>query len=524
MTESQTQLAQCGVPDTLTLQELDAKPASLVERAVLTSIADGVVVNDVAGSVTLINRAAAQLLAVDPQAATGRPARSLFQSFSTKGRLTIVDAMDRLYADPYSAEYSAGITETIIEVGLRVIQAHLSPVLTETGEFLGIVTVLRDITREVEAERAKTDFVSNVSHELRTPLTSIKGYSDLLLCDAVGALNSQQRHFVKIIQSSSDRLTSLINELLDISRIESGRLKLDTKPVQLEKVLHSVADMIQPQCDKKNLRLSLSIEPKVGLVLGDENRLTQVVTNLVSNACRYTPEGGSITLALSNSSNIVQVDVTDTGIGIASEDQAKVFQRFYRVNTPAVQEVAGTGLGLPISKMLVEMHGGRMWVESEMGKGSTFTFILPLYVGAPNEGVLEPEAKPRNTVLVVEDDRDIAELIALQLHLEGFEAITTARGDEAVSLALNQHIDLITLDMMLPDITGMEVLQRLKTDPRTAEIPVVIVSIVQPKSLGNEFDAADHISKPFALEKLMESVRNTLESSQRKRPLGAFVS
>ncbi len=515
MLEAPTQYAKRALPDLLSSPQPHIGPASLIERAVLASIADGVVVNDVAGKVTLINRAAAQLLQVEPRSAAGRPVRTLFQSFSTKGRLTIEEAMDRLYADPYSGEYSAGITKTIIEIGMRVIQAHLSPVLTEIGEFLGIVTILRDVTREVEAERAKTDFVSNVSHELRTPLTSIKGYSDLLVCGAAGALNDQQSYFLKMIQGSADRLTTLINDLLDISRIESGRLKLETRPVQMEKVLHGVAEMIRPQCDKKNLRLSLNIEPKVGLVLGDENRLTQVVTNLVSNACRYTLEGGSITLALSNSDGTVRVDVKDTGIGVAPEDQAKIFQRFYRVNDPAVQEVAGTGLGLPISRMLIEMHGGRMWLQSEVGQGSTFTFILPQYVGSSDDAP-EVKAWPRQTVLVVEDDHDIAELIALQLRLEGIESITTAHGEEAVSLAQTRPIDLITLDMMLPGINGMEVLRRLKADPRTAEIPVVIVSVMQPHHLGNGLGVADHISKPFALEKLMESVRSALEIPKRK--------
>jgi DNA-binding response OmpR family regulator len=161
----------------------------------------------------------------------------------------------------------------------------------------------------------------------------------------------------------------------------------------------------------------------------------------------------------------------------------------------------------------------RVGLSSEVGQGSTFTFILPLYAGSPDDSAPEVEARPRNTVLVVEDEHDVAELIALQLHFEGFDTITTARGEEAILLARTRPIDLITLDMMLPDITGMEVLRRLKADPKTADIPVVIVSVMQPKSLGDGLEAADHISKPFALEKLVESVRSTLEASKRKQPL-----
>ncbi len=492
-----------------------ADSTSLIEHAVLASIADGVIVNDVGGYVTWFNQAAARMLRVDPAAALGSQISALFESFSTRGRMTIADAMDRLYADPYSYALGEGITETMIEVGMQVVQAHLSPVLTEMGEFLGIVTVLRDITREIEAERAKSEFVSNVSHELRTPLTAIKGYSDLLLSPAVGTLSEQQHRFLQIVQNNANRLVALINDLLDISRIESGRLELEIRPVQMESVIREVADMIQPQCDQKGLRLVVAAEPGVKPVLGDKKRLIQVVTNLASNACRYTPAGGQIKLALSFHDGAVRVDVVDTGIGIAPEDQAKVFQRFYRVNNPIVQEASGTGLGLPITKMLVEMHGGRMWVESEVGRGSTFTFILPAHIPALDED--SQELDRRRTVLVVEDEADIAELIALSLRRDGFEVLTTARGQEALSIARGQPIDLITLDMMLPDITGMEVLRLLKADSTTADIPVIIVSVIQPKGSGPAWGAADHIAKPFALEKLMGSIRRTLETAKREK-------
>ncbi len=503
MKETQTQTA---VPH--------AESNLLIERAVLVSIADGVIVNNVTGEVTWLNPAAGRMLQVDPAAALGMPVRKLFESFSTRGRLTMVDALDRLNADPYSYAPGEGITETMIEIGMRVIQAHLSPVLTEMGEFLGIVTVLRDITREVEAERAKTDFVSNVSHELRTPLTAIKGYSDLLLSPAVGPLNEQQARFLQIVQSNANRLVTLINDLLDISRIESGRLELNIHPVRMETVIQEVADLLHQQCAQKNLALDVHIEPNIGPVLGDRNRLIQIVTNLVSNAHRYTPEGGRITLALSCSDGVVRVDVRDTGIGIAPEDQSKVFQRFYRVKDSTVQSVSGTGLGLPITKMLVEMHGGRLWVESELGKGSTFTFILPLHAAETNGDT--GGAKTAPTVLVVEDDQDIAELIALSLRRDGFEVITTSHGHEALVVARRQRINLITLDMMLPDVNGIEVLRMLKSDAKTADIPVIIVSVLQPKTSGPSWGAAEHIAKPFAVEKLLDSVRRTLATARQE--------
>ena len=491
------------------------RSTSLIERAVLASIADGVIVNAVSGEVILLNQSASDLLRVDPAAVMGTPVRALFESFSTRGRLTMVDAMDRLYSDPYSYAPGEGITETILDLGRQVIQAHLSPVLTEVGEFIGIVTVLRDITREIEAERAKSEFVSNVSHELRTPLTSIVGYTSLLANHVVGPINDQQANFLKVVQTNADRLVTLINDLLDISRIESGRLELNIQPIALETVIRDVAEMLKPQCDQKSLTLKVVIEPGLVFVLGDKNRLVQIIANLASNACRYTLAGGSITLALSQSGDTARVDVADTGIGIGPEDQAKIFQRFYRVNNAAIFETNGTGLGLPITKMLVEMHGGRMWVKSEVNHGSTFTFVLPIQAEAPaiEDGQLVGVPVPGRTVLVVEDEPEIAHLIDLHLRHEGLHVLTTAWGEEALTLARTRAIDLITLDMSLPDITGMEVLRRLKADPATREIPVVIVSVIR-EDHGGHRGAADQASKPFAVEKLLDSVRHALETKR----------
>jgi CheY-like chemotaxis protein/anti-sigma regulatory factor (Ser/Thr protein kinase) len=276
----------------------------------------------------------------------------------------------------------------------------------------------------------------------------------------------------------------------------------------METIIRDAAGAIQPQCAQKGLHLVVEVESNIGLTLGDEDRLKQVVVNLASNACHRTAKGGDITLTLSRSGGAVRVDVADTGVAIPPEDQAKIFQRFYRLDAPSVSDVKDTGLGLPIAKMLLEMHGGRLWVESEPEKGSIFTFILPLFADATGEEIEHPETK--RTILVVEDDYDLAQLIALQLQEEGYKVLTTELGEEAVQLARTRDIDLITLDIMLPDITGIDVLRLLKADSETADIPVIVVSVLQPDDAEDGSDVADHITKPFALERLTTSVRRAL--------------
>ncbi len=488
------------------------EPTLLHERVVLESISDGMIVSDIEGRVALFNQAAIRMLGLDAQTVSGQPVRTIFEPFPVRGPVTISGTLDRLYDDPYTDGQGQESTEAVIAVGTQVIRTCLSPVLTDVGEFLGVVAMLRDITREIEAERARSELVFDVSHELRAPLTAIRGYSEMLLRRTSGRLEEQQEHFLRIIQRNSDRLVALVNDLLDISRVVSSQLELELHPVQLDLIVRDVADMIQPQCDQKGQHLEVSIEPNVGSVLGDMDRLTQVVANLASNACRHTPEGGRITFTVSCSEDAVQVQVADTGQGIAPEDQVKIFQRYYRLDMPTLFEVRGTGLELPIAKMLVEMHGGRLWVESELGQGSVFAFVLPVHGEAvyvePSERVEHTEVG--HTILVVEDDADTLQLIALQLRQEGFDVLTASRGEEALELAHTPGVALITLDIMLPDITGMDVLRRLKADRETADIPVIVVSVLQPGTSVEGAGAADHVTKPFALERLMESIRRTL--------------
>jgi signal transduction histidine kinase len=233
------------------------------------------------------------------------------------------------------------------------------------------------------ANQAKTEFMSVASHELKIPMTSIKGYAKLLEMTAGAALNDQQKEFLRIIGSNIDRMNRLVSDLLDVSRIEAGRLQLELEEVSIRDVVDEVVQSVETQIQKKELNLAIDIPPAIPKVWADHGRMVQVMTNLISNAYKYTPGGGRIAVGAQergsrNNGRHISIYVTDTGLGIAEAEQEQLFNKFFRADNPAVREEPGTGLGLAITKSLIEMHGGTMWFESELGKGSTFGFDLPL--------------------------------------------------------------------------------------------------------------------------------------------------
>jgi len=237
------------------------------------------------------------------------------------------------------------------------------------------------------ANLAKSEFVSFVSHELKTPMTSIKGYADWLHAGAVGPLNETQQQFINIIQSNVERMTTIVSDLADVARIESGRLKLETKEMQFQTVIDEVVRSLQGQYDAKQQTLLMDVEADLPLVWGDHVRLVQALTNLMSNGYKYTPVGGAVTLRVHRAKNIwdaqgaaevLHISVQDTGYGISPADQKKIFTKFFRAEDRTIREAPGTGLGLNIFKQLIELSGGRAWFESELGKGSTFHFTVPV--------------------------------------------------------------------------------------------------------------------------------------------------
>lgn len=278
-------------------------------------------------------------------------------------------------------------THNLMQVAPRAreLQLFSTPVRTSANEYVGRLYVFRDVTHERELDRMKNDFVSMVSHELRTPLTSIKGYLDLLQTEQVGKLNDTQREFLNIVKANTDRMVQLINDLLDLSRIEAGRIELQPQALDLAHLIQTVVETMYPQLRAKQQNVVLAIPPDLPPAWGDHDRVIQILTNLVSNAHKYTPPAGKITVAARANEAWVRVDVTDTGIGLSQKDIAQLFSKFFRVQNRAVQNVPGTGLGLAITRSLVELHGGQIWVESTPGQGSTFSFTLPLATQtAPN--------------------------------------------------------------------------------------------------------------------------------------------
>ncbi len=470
-------------------------------RAILQSVADGVIVVDRASRILLCNPAAAQILSMERVELEGHSTLELPGLFQPGGVL---------------AQGSRRV-----ELPDRFISSHVAPVVTDAGEELGSVYVIRDITREVEADRAKSEFISTVSHELRTPLTSIKGYVDLILLGSVGDVSPMQRSFLDVVRANSNRLVELINDLLDLSRLDTGRIVLNREPIVLSDLLEEVVESARAEIERKQLSLEMAVSPELPTVYVDRKRIVQVLTNMVSNAYKYTPEGGRVEISAHSTDGYVQISVSDTGVGIAKEDMKKLFTRFFRADNPMRDEVGGTGLGLAISKSFVELHGGEMWVESQVGQGSTFTFTLPLgNAGAEEEDAYDNEVHLKGSlgqrfrILVVDDEPHIGELLRYQLERAGYEVLVARRGEEALVIARREHPDLITLDILLAGMDGFEVLEQLKSDERTADIPVVIISIVAEKENLMAMGAVGFLPKPLGEEELLRTLGQILGSSK----------
>jgi PAS domain S-box-containing protein len=388
-------------------------------------------------------------------------------------------------------------------------------VIERTAELKAVNKELDLRNREVErATQMKSKFLANMSHELRTPLNAIVGFSDLLAEGIPGDLNPKQKRFVNHIRDGSTHLLQLINDILDLSKIEAGQLELRCEDFQIKDALPEVLSTIRPLAMAKNIQIKQTMEKDL-IVYADRVRFKQVLYNLLSNAVKFTPKAGRITINCREDGNLVCISVADTGTGIRAEDQAVIFEEFRQVEGPAGTTQEGTGLGLAITKRLVEQQGGRISIESEFGKGSRFTFTLPAGFRGPQTPLVDEPASPsimvgegrgKPLILVVDDEITARELLASYLCSE-YRIAMAESGAEAVQKAQELHPDAITLDVMMPGGIGFETLEALKQDPETANIPIVIVSIVDERQVGFSLGAADYLIKPIRKSVLLETIR-----------------
>jgi GAF domain-containing protein len=352
-------------------------------QAILEAVADGVLVTGLDNRITFLNISAENILDLESGRVVGE-SLDVFAGLFGKAAGSWMQTIRTWSKSPQEYQMGDTYAEQLDLQNGRIVLVHLAPVILQK-DFLGTVSIFRDITHEVEVDRLKSEFVATVSHELRTPMTSIRGYTDVLLMGAAGAMNENQTHFLSIIKNNTERLNVLVNDLLDVSRIESGRVTLSPQALDLREVAEDVIEEVlrRSQEENKPMALSLDAPKRLPAVSGDLERVRQVMSNLVFNAYHYTPENGTITVRVQpvDGKHEVQVDVDDNGIGIPLEDQERVFERFYRGEHPLILATPGTGLGLSIVKQIVEMHKGRMWMVSSgvAGEGSTFSFTLPAY-------------------------------------------------------------------------------------------------------------------------------------------------
>jgi PAS domain S-box-containing protein len=368
--------------------------------------------------------------------------------------------------------------------------------------------------REVEqATKLKSKFLASMSHELRTPLNAIVGFSGLLADGTAGEMNDKQKRFVTHIKDGAHHLLQLINDILDLSKIEAGQLEIRCEDFQVKDALPEVLSTIRPLAMAKNIQVHHDLADSYS-IYADRVRFKQILYNLLSNAVKFTPEGGRVFVNCAGQNELICISVADTGIGIRAEDQEVIFEEFRQIDGDGAHE--GTGLGLAITKRLVEQQGGNIWLESEVGKGTRFSFTLP---AAASQTHLESDMRPRMQtpasccsskmplVLIVDDEVPAREILASYLEPEGFRVEIACSAAEAIAKARELQPDAITLDILMPNSNGFEALLSLKSAPDTANIPIIVVSILDQQKMGFALGAADYLIKPVDKGLLLQTIR-----------------
>jgi len=498
-------------------------------QAIIDHLADGLLVIDPSGKVTQFNPALLSLFQLTPADVAGRAVANVFPA-----------AMAELSAQACPGGGTASAEVRLAGGGTGKALATSVCLGEAAAGRQTTVILVRDITREKEVDRMKTEFISTVSHELRTPLTSVLGFAKILrrkfqddIAPALPAADAklgrcvvQIRSNLDIIVTEGQRLTELVDDVLDIAKMESGRYEWDMAPVSLTEVADHAVRAVASLAARKGLELRCDVPRNLPGILGDRDRLVQVLLNLLGNAVKFTTIG-SVSLQAVRETDLIRVTVRDTGPGIAPADLERIFEKFKQAGDTLTEKPKGTGLGLSICRQIVEHHGGRIWVESQAGVGSTFIFTLPL---TPGEVVVPPPAcrlpdlpdpvamdMECRRILVVDDDASVRCFLETVLSDAGYAVAQASSGSEALRLAASWRPDCITMDLRMPGMGGVEVIRSLRAGALTRDIPVVVVSVISDRERGSTgADAA--VVKPVDQDALLATVRGLLSGHAHARP------
>ena len=523
-------------------------------RGLMETLDSVVATIDYNGKFLYMNEVAARWLGRTPQELVGR---TMYELFPESMALQQMAGVHQVFE---KNESKVGEMLTFVQGQPRWFHNSLQPIHNEAGEVVYVLLHAIDIhglklihqelaelnqslerrveERTVEVRRtnlalerallAKDEFLANMSHELRTPLNGILGMAEILLEEEYGLLNERQHAYVNLIDSSGRHLLSLINDILDLSKVEVGKLELDTEKVFIEDLCQSSMVFVRQLAKKKNVLVNYLPDPAISILQADARRLKQILVNLLSNAVKFTPEGGKVTLEVhtNRAEGIVNFSVTDTGIGISEDDQKRLFQPFTQLDSSLSRKYDGTGLGLALVKRLTELHGGTVSLESEVGRGSCFTVSLPWQgvdstfhtsdvAEAGDNHKSAHSAQPIHAkVLLVEDNTYNVMAIREYLEAKGYSLVLAVDGLDALTKAAESSPDLILMDIQMPNMDGLEATRRLRADSTFSSIPIIALTA---HAMGGdrerclEAGATAYLSKPVKLQELETTIRKWLE-------------
>jgi len=500
---------------------------------IIRSMADTLVVLDNQGRIRTVNSAAQALLGYAEEELAGQPfavvCKDVFAGASDASMARIGSALkvETSYRAKGGHEIPVSFSSSIMRDGQGEIQGYVCVAqdITERKHYEQELKVAKEAAEE--ANRTKSMFLANMSHELRTPLNAILGYSEMLSEEAADVGQDSFVPDLKKIHGAGKHLLSLINDVLDISKIEAGKMDLFLEDFEIRPLIDDVTSTIQPLVDKNQNALIVSCHDDVGTMRADVTKVRQGLFNLLSNACKFTTEG-RITLKVSrldkDGAEWLHFTVSDTGIGMTPEQLSKLFQAFSQADASTTRKYGGTGLGLAISRKFCQMMGGDITVASEPGKGTSFTLQLPALVEEKKAEPHKPQtpaesAEAQGTpLLVIDDDPNVHDLMRRFLGKEGFRIVTALSGEEGLKLARQAPPDVIVLDVQMPGMDGWVVLQQLKADPRLRDIPVVLVTMMDQKNLGYSLGANEYLTKPVDRERVASVLK------KYRRPASAPAS